>query len=223
MDELVVVAFAFLGVGGAVVLQVMSKTIAPVIVSYLLATGLAALTYRFLGGIEGTTTFTVGALKLTGALAALVGIAFLVNQQLVSEVKPPSQFQLWEVSGLLVDEHGKPVEPIDINSFSMDPPSFHHPGNGKFKLTIYTSAGLAGMEFPTLKINPRGFDGREIDLNPNASNDADITVTRSGDMITIPRIVLHPPAQPYQPAQQQAPQPVPFNAEPAQVNTEAHQ
>ncbi len=75
MDESVVAAFAFLGVSRAVVLQIMSKTVAPVIVSCLLATGLAALTYRFLGGIEGSTALTIGALKLTGALAALVGIA----------------------------------------------------------------------------------------------------------------------------------------------------
>jgi hypothetical protein len=147
-----------LGVGGAVVLQIMSKTVAPVIVSYLLATGLAALTYRFLGGIEGSTALTIGALKLTGALAALVGIAMIVNNQLVNQVKPPSQFQLWDVSGTLPDEAGKPIEPIDIDSFALDPSSFHHPGNGKFKLTIYTSPGLAGVEFPTLKINPRGYD-----------------------------------------------------------------
>lgn len=219
LDEVVVVVFAVLGVGGAVALQIMSKTVAPVIVSYLMATGLAALAYRFLGGIEGTTTLTVGALKLTGALAALVGVAMLVNQQLASQVKPPSEFQLWDVTGLVITEAGKPVEPIDVNSFSLDPPSFHHPGDGRFKLTIYTSPGLAGMEFPTLRINPQGFEGRQIDLNPNSSNDPDIQVNRSGNMISITKVVLHPPAKPYQPPQT-VPQPVPYTAEPSPAGPE---
>jgi hypothetical protein len=84
MDDIVVAAFAFLGIGCAVFLQLRFEYVPPIIVSFLLATGLAALTYRFLGGVEGAS-FAVGALKLGGALAALVGIAMLINRALVSQ------------------------------------------------------------------------------------------------------------------------------------------
>ena len=80
MDEIVVSAFAFFGVGGGVLLPLFYgyDKIPPITASFLLATGLAALTYRYLGGIEGAS-FTVGALKLGGALAALGGVAMIIN------------------------------------------------------------------------------------------------------------------------------------------------
>jgi len=84
----VVAAFAFLGVGGSVFLPLRFH-IPPIIISFLMATGLAALAYRFLGGIPGAS-IAIGALKLTGALAALVGIALVINRDLVNQV----QFQL---------------------------------------------------------------------------------------------------------------------------------
>jgi hypothetical protein len=55
----------------------------PVVVSIFLSAGITALVYRFLGGIQGATV-SVGALKLGGTIAALVGIAFWVNGRLES-------------------------------------------------------------------------------------------------------------------------------------------
>lgn len=86
VDDLIVAAFAFLGVLGAVFLPVF-LSIPPLVISFLLATGLAALSYKYLGGISAGTTYAVGALKLTGALAALVGIAFAVNAVLASQMQ----------------------------------------------------------------------------------------------------------------------------------------
>jgi len=51
IDEIVIVLFAFLGVGGAVFLPLYFR-IPPITTSFLLATGLAALTYRFLGAFR---------------------------------------------------------------------------------------------------------------------------------------------------------------------------
>jgi hypothetical protein len=84
----VVAAFAFLGVGGAVFLPIRFH-VPPIVISFLMATGVAALAYRYLGGIPGAS-IAIGALKLSGALAALVGIALLINSYLPGQI----QFQL---------------------------------------------------------------------------------------------------------------------------------
>lgn len=78
-DDLVVVIFAFLGFVGSVVLYRIAAP--PIIVSFFLSTGVASLVYRFLGGIQGAS-FVWGALKLGGAMAALVGTAIAVNYYL---------------------------------------------------------------------------------------------------------------------------------------------
>ena len=88
-----VAAFAFLGFAGAVFLP-LRYDVKPIVVSFLLATGIAALTYRYLGGIEGAS-FTVGLLKLTGTLGALVGIAMLINAELVNQ----NDVQVWYLRG----------------------------------------------------------------------------------------------------------------------------
>ncbi|MCI0622194.1 MAG: hypothetical protein L0387_11110 [Acidobacteria bacterium] len=85
LDDKFVAAFALLGFGSAVYLP-LRFNIPPIVISFLLATGLAALTYRWLGGIPGTS-FVIGTLKLGGALAALVGIALLINTHLVNQVQ----------------------------------------------------------------------------------------------------------------------------------------
>ena len=83
-DDLVVIIFAVLGFGGTIVF-VQWGSVPPIVVSFLLATGVAAFVYRFLGGIQGAS-FTLGALKLGGTLAALAGIAFTVNPVLVNQM-----------------------------------------------------------------------------------------------------------------------------------------
>ena len=55
MDDVFVAVFALLGVGGAVFLPLRFDGFSPTITSFLLATGLAALTYRYLGGIQGAS------------------------------------------------------------------------------------------------------------------------------------------------------------------------
>src|SRR6266851_4228673 len=84
LDDIIVTVFAFLGFGGALFLP-LKYHVPPIMLSFLAATGIAALVYRFLGGVAGTS-LTVGALKATGALAALAGIALVIHVPLVDEV-----------------------------------------------------------------------------------------------------------------------------------------
>ena len=86
IDEVIVAAFAILGVAGSIFLP-LRFTIPPLVISFLLATGLAAFVYKYLGGIAADTSFAIGAVKLGGSLAALVGIAFLINGTLVNQVQ----------------------------------------------------------------------------------------------------------------------------------------
>jgi len=83
-DDSVALVFAFIGFVGGVLLLLYYKA-PPIVVSFFLATGVAALVYKFLGGIQGAT-LKVGALKLGGVLAAIIGIALLINRILVPQV-----------------------------------------------------------------------------------------------------------------------------------------
>lgn len=67
---------------GSVVLYFLN--VPPILTSMFLASGVASLVYHFLGGIDPhKTTFDVGTFRIVGSLAALVGVALLVNQYLM--------------------------------------------------------------------------------------------------------------------------------------------
>lgn len=83
-DDIVVLIFALLGFAGSVAL-VLFTSVPAIIASFWMATGIAGLAYRYLGGIQ-IASFTVGALRLGGAIAALVGIALLIDACLVREL-----------------------------------------------------------------------------------------------------------------------------------------
>lgn len=77
--DLVVMLFALLGLLGSYILFCTGAP--PILVSFFLSTGVAAVVYRYLGGIQ-SASFGWGTLKLGGTMAALVGTAFLVNYYL---------------------------------------------------------------------------------------------------------------------------------------------
>jgi hypothetical protein len=83
-DDSVALVFAFIGFVGGVLLLLYYKA-PPIVVSFFLATGVAALVYKFLGGIQGTS-YAVGALKLGGTLAAIIGIALTINYVLAPQL-----------------------------------------------------------------------------------------------------------------------------------------
>jgi hypothetical protein len=73
-DNVVVLGFAISGFVGGLAVHVLFNA-PPVIVSLFLGTGVAALVYRFLGGIPPGTTATIGVFKFGGSLAALLASA----------------------------------------------------------------------------------------------------------------------------------------------------
>jgi hypothetical protein len=207
VDEIVVAGFALVGVGGAVFLPLWFN-IPPITTSFLLATGLAALTYRYLGGIQGAT-FTVGTLKLGGALAALVGIALLINNYLVAEIP---HFELWDIHGQVADEAGKPIEPLDPKDFIISPSIFHQDPGGKFNIVIFSSPDAYGnVQYPSLSISHDGFDSRSIDFSPDGVND--VPVKRQGQSIHLSRVTLHHETKPYNPPANASLSQVPYTAE----------
>jgi hypothetical protein len=162
IDEIVVAAFAFLGVGGAVVLPLRYgfTNVPPIVVSFLLSTGLAALAYRYLGGIQGAS-FTVGALKLTGALAALVGIAWFINGKLVSQVET---VQVWDVYGKVVlKENNGAMDQLADTDFTLFPANASPAPNGDFHLRFIFDP--ANPVYVTIKHNTYG--PVTIPLEPN--------------------------------------------------------
>jgi hypothetical protein len=192
VDEIIVASFAFLGVGGGVFLP-LRYPIPPITTSFLLATGLAALTYRFLGGIQGAS-FTVGSLKLGGALAALVGIALLIDHAQVAE--QPVPHQAYQLTGVVVDDKGQPVPKLDLSNFTLTPPTIYpNPNGNDFKLTFTTGSDFNGNAlFPKLTINFDSLTG-SVDLG---------SVARNGREIPLGTVRLHPkdsgPAQALSPA-----------------------
>lgn len=223
VDDLVVIAFAFLGFGGGVFLplQFGFNHVPPITTSFLLATGLAALTYRFLGGVQGAS-FAVGSLKLGGALAALAGIALLINNSLVKQVQhpaPPPSYQVWAVSGQVVNASGKAIDPLDPTDIELSPPTSQLFPAGKFRLVLYSMPSNTISPFPTLTISHSGYVSDSVDLNPTATTN-NVQITRSGQNIAITQIPLQPLA-PYQPPQQALKQ-VPYAAEAAAASPESH-
>jgi len=215
VDEIVVSAFAFLGIGGGVFLPLEYgfDKIPPITASFLLATGLAALTYRYLGGIEGAS-FTVGTLKLGGALAALVGIAMLINNSLTPWVRPPIQpppaYQIWTVTGQVTNESGNPIDPLAPTDIVLSPPHTQLFRDGNFETDFYVMPSNTISPFPTLFVSHDGYMQDPVDLNPNATTN-DVQMTRTGQTIKINPIKLQPQGQ-YHPSQQAM---VPIAAEPS--------
>jgi hypothetical protein len=223
IDEIVIVLFAFMGVGGAVFLPLRFH-IPPITTSFLLATGLAALTYRFLGGIQGTS-LGVGSLKLTGVLAALVGIAMIVNHALSSQTATtttpvPPIFQVWQVTGQILDENGNPFtlhsyDDISINP--QNPPSIAP--DGSFTINVASSPDANGApKLPELDLSHNNYRPANISLEnfdlqntggaaatgptelPVGAPYGQVTVNHTGNIIQLNQIKLQPDAR-YNPTQ----------------------
>jgi hypothetical protein len=180
IDEIIVALFALLGIGGAAYLP-LHYTIPPITTSFLLATGLAALTYRFLGGIQGAS-FAMGSLKLGGTLGAMVGIAVLINQALVKE--QPTPHEAYHLKGQVVDDKGQPVPNLDVSNFNLSPPTIYpDPGGNDFQMTFTTGTDFNGNAvFPKLEIK-YGTLTSSVDLG---------SIPRNGLEIPLGTIRLHP-------------------------------
>lgn len=88
-EDRVVIFFSLFGLMGSVVLYYLRFP--SIMISVFLSAGITALAYRFLGGVQGAT-FAVGALKLGGATAVLIGVAFWINS--TGELAPRQEFRV---------------------------------------------------------------------------------------------------------------------------------
>ncbi len=75
-EDKVALGFSLLGLIGGVLLYFLH--VPSIIISVFISTGLTALVYRFLGGLS-EATFVMGAMRLGGATAVVVGVAFWIN------------------------------------------------------------------------------------------------------------------------------------------------
>jgi hypothetical protein len=182
IDDTVVIGFALFGIMGGVFLPHV-EAILPIVQSFMLAMGAAALVYRFLGGINGAS-FTVGSLKLGGGLAALVGVAMLINHVIVSETP-----QTYQVQGVVYDDKGDTIPSFGPNDITVSPAAVYQGFDGKFSVTFTPWLGFNDQpQFPTLYIS-HGPLSDSIDLTPGAK--IDTPITRHGTEITINSIHLH--------------------------------
>ncbi len=76
-EDKVILGAIIAGIGGGVALFFL-KTPA-IMISIFLAMGIAALVYRFLGGIPQDTSLPLKVMKLGGTLGALIGTALIIN------------------------------------------------------------------------------------------------------------------------------------------------
>ncbi len=86
-EDIVIIAVIALGFLGSALFFMFNLTIPPIVVAILLGAAVSALVYRFLGGIGSNTTFAIGALKLSGTMAALIGCAYFINGELETQTR----------------------------------------------------------------------------------------------------------------------------------------
>lgn len=87
-EDIVIITVMLIGFVGGVIICLLD--ILPIITAVFLATGIASLVYRFLGGIQ-STTFNIGPVKLVGSIAALIGCAWFINNNMVEQIKTKNQ------------------------------------------------------------------------------------------------------------------------------------
>lgn len=110
LEDIVIIVAIALGLVGGVVLLFLD--IQPVVPAIFFSMAIAGFTYRFLGGIDERTSFTIGALKLTGTAAMLLGSLWLIDYRLVREQGTqtyaiPDDFRPEQI--YLFDTYGEPV------------------------------------------------------------------------------------------------------------------
>ena len=114
-------------------------------------------------------------LKFSGAFAGYFAILLLVLST-HSVWNPPDNYQVWTVSGVVADETGAGVQPLDSHDIRVQPSSFEAQQAGSFTMKIYTSPGQGNTEaYPVLMVSHGDLSPLNIDLDP-ASADRSSTI-----------------------------------------------
>lgn len=126
-DDIVITIIIGVGLIGGTLLLLFDFE--PIAVSLFFAAALTGFTYRFLGGIDAQTSFTLGALKLSGTAAVLIGSMWLIDARLIEETRTvptgalPAGLTPGEV--FLFDADGEPVaigDPADTSDIDFPLP-----------------------------------------------------------------------------------------------------
>ena len=98
-EDMVLVAVMALGLLGSPVMYAAGINIPAVMHALLLGSAVAALVYRFLGGIAAQTSFAIGALRVGGSLAALLGTAITIYHLFPAPVVPLNELFKPNING----------------------------------------------------------------------------------------------------------------------------
>lgn len=155
-------------------------------------------------------------IKLSGAFAGYFAVLLLIiyKHDVIFPPPPPQAASVWHLHGRVLDEHGKPIEPLDVKDFVFAPPTFQALPGGNFTLTIPTEpAEGGGARLPMLVIS-HGQYSLKIPLEPSQLTPrlvSGLGVSSKGHEITMETIKLEaaPPYQPSGPIPTPLPGPVP--------------
>jgi len=187
------------------ILRFVCIVLVPVIPAYLLFKAIPsrADTTGHLQGME---------VKLGGAFAGYFALLLLIGVDYQRLFPAPVLYQVWELSGKVTDETGKPIPALNAENIHLSPPSVQTYPDGTFNLTFVTIPGRTGkFAFPTLSVQAGDFFAPTISLDrPQAgAGGQPIQIERDdvGQNINIPRIPLSQNAA-YNPNAGAAPKPL---------------
>jgi len=84
-EMVVIISIIAVGLILSILTYTLKLSVPPILVAVFMGIAVSAIVYRFLGGISPETAFSVGALKLGGSMAALIGCAWFINVELESQ------------------------------------------------------------------------------------------------------------------------------------------
>jgi hypothetical protein len=172
----------------------------PIIPASLLFTALPNNTANVGGKLQGLE------IKLGGAFAGYFAILLLIVANHAILVPPPPvpppPYQVWEVSGRILNESGQPVEPLELRDVSLAPSYFNTDRSGYFSLKFYSWPDLnGGYAYPRLIISHDNYQPVPIPLNPSDpmlhDNSGPLRVTVSNQHIDLHDISLKQISVPY--------------------------
>ena len=155
--------------------------IPPIVPSVLLATGLAALTYRFLGGLEGAS-FQMHGFKAAGGLAALALITWGINYYLQAQ-DPDTRKVIYTITGTAVDENEQAVR-MDDGDVLADPPPVTVQKNGEGSFTVEISEEGSGDSVTNSKDVVATIRISHLHC-PVAPNDRPADIAQCADRVTL--------------------------------------
>jgi hypothetical protein len=154
----------------------------PIIPAYILFKALPAT-----GSVDGKLQGLE--IKLGGAFAGYFAVVLLII--INHSVLMPVQFQMWTVTGQVVDENGQPIDPLAYKNISLQPNPLTPISPGMFTLTFYSTTSSSGTS-PTLSISQDAYETvcYSLDKSKPQAPGCSANVTVSGNNIDVGKVAL---------------------------------